>query len=345
MEPVANSAGAVSSCIDDKTDQSMTGTEVSLPLHERLIIADDKTLKEFVTVMMVYVSHMSPMICRGSQVEFYDILFSLDLDFSPKYYLEKLGWWLSFLQKNIFPCLLVKESIDLIKIFGKGNIDIIKKIDFLLKELNIGIYQFAEINPRIVTNFVRPFFYTELKKNQDVSKNQTKEIVNLKNNRKKLENDLTSHNELIIELKRKIILCDIELNDIKKAFISKSNAYENLKKNIEIKKERKQKIIKLKKSLEIYRQNPQLKTTEEYILLKEQFEKLSTDHEEFVENAPYCSISTEPLQELKKTKQLVVTRCGHIFCKKSLMEWLVRNRICPNCREEVKRVELRDVYI
>ncbi|EDV22867.1 uncharacterized protein TRIADDRAFT_58523 [Trichoplax adhaerens] len=58
-----------------------------------------------------------------------------------------------------------------------------------------------------------------------------------------------------------------------------------------------------------------------------------------------CPICKESYSQIKKTRTLQSTVCGHIFCSSCLKIALKRKNECPICRKKVLAKNVHDVYI
>jgi len=66
--------------------------------------------------------------------------------------------------------------------------------------------------------------------------------------------------------------------------------------------------------------------------------KLDTPEEKPASGEWKCPICMEDIHDP------VVTRCGHVFCKRCIYEWLNRSNICPTCnRHNLKHTELLSI--
>jgi len=81
-----------------------------------------------------------------------------------------------------------------------------------------------------------------------------------------------------------------------------------------------------------------------YFQVKEQIDTTPTEHlkSSYLEMAEKlkkkftCAICLEEIKDLQQNKSdITITKCGHIFCKKCLNEWLKDNDKCPTCRTKL----------
>jgi hypothetical protein len=66
----------------------------------------------------------------------------------------------------------------------------------------------------------------------------------------------------------------------------------------------------------------------------------------FEEEENVCSITFEPIKELKKQGKCTTLSCGHAFETEALDEWLKdREKKCPYCQQEIKRSQISAIDI
>jgi len=58
-----------------------------------------------------------------------------------------------------------------------------------------------------------------------------------------------------------------------------------------------------------------------------------------------CKICLDVFEDLTAGEEIVSTSCGHIFCKKCILECFDNDKKCPTCRQEIDVHDLRRVYL
>ena len=49
--------------------------------------------------------------------------------------------------------------------------------------------------------------------------------------------------------------------------------------------------------------------------------------------------------DFNSVKEIMATKCGHIFHSQCLFEWLDRSKTCPNCRNPTHVEDLIEIYL
>jgi hypothetical protein len=68
-------------------------------------------------------------------------------------------------------------------------------------------------------------------------------------------------------------------------------------------------------------------------LVQEYTKTLYNTYREYCKDKLTCPITQEDLTDISDA---TITKCGHVFKKEALSEWLKENDTCPMCRKNIK---------
>ena len=68
-------------------------------------------------------------------------------------------------------------------------------------------------------------------------------------------------------------------------------------------------------------------------LIREYTKTLYNTYREYCKDKLTCPITQEDIEDIKDAS---ITKCGHLFKKEALSEWLKENTTCPMCRKDIK---------